>query len=439
MNQTLRKRVLIVSYYWPPAGGVAVQRWLKFIKYLRVYGWEPVVFTPENPETFYDDPSLFKDIPDGIEVIKKPIWEPYNIYKLLTGRKGKKLGLGFAQEDKSSIGFLYRLMVWFRGNLLIPDPRIFWVRPSVRFLHQYIKRNPIDAFVTTGPPHSMHLIGLKLKRKCGLPWLVDFRDPWTNIDFYHELKLTWFADWYHHRLERKVVNSADAVLVVSQQMKRELESLGSKKVFVITNGYDTGDFQTMESQDIKSFVICHVGTMNAARNPWVLWEALSRLCTENPEFARKLKIFVAGQVDSSVTDAITSYRLDDNFEYLGVVAHSQALELQRSSQVLLLVVNNTPNAKGIVTGKFFEYLAAGRRILAIGPTDGDLAEIMADTGAGDVVDFNDVDKAMNLLTKYFNLFNEGKLNPESKGIEKYSRKELTGQLAKILNEISNGR
>lgn len=440
MGKVLRNRVLIITYYWPPAGGVAVQRWLKFVKYLREYGWEPVVYTPENPETFYDDLSLLKDIPAGIEVIKRPIWEPYNIYKILTGKKGKKLGLGFASNETSSKkGLFNKLFVWLRGNLLIPDPRVFWVSPSVRFLCRYLKEKPVDVIITTGPPHSMHLIGLKLKKKCSIPWIADFRDPWTNIDFYHELKLTWLADWFNHCLERRVVNSADAVLVVSQQMKREFESLGCQRVFVVTNGYDTDDFQTMESQESNSFAICHVGTMNAARNPLVLWKALSRMRTKNPELASKLKIRIAGQVDSSVTESIKAYQLIDNLEYLGVVPHSKALELQKSSQVLLLVVNNTPNAKGIVTGKFFEYLAAGKRVLAIGPTDGDLADILAETGAGDVVDFSDIDKAVNVLNRYFKLFAEGKLTPERKGIEKYSRKELTGQLARILNEISNGR
>lgn len=436
MSQPPRKRVLIVTYYWPPSGGVAVQRWLKFVKYLRDFGWEPIVYTPENPESFYDDHSLLKDFPSNIEVIKRPIWEPYNIYKWITGRKGKKLGLGFADESGKK-GLATRLTIWLRGNLLIPDPRIFWVRPSVKFLRRYLKQNPVDAIVTTGPPHSMHLIGLELKRKCNLAWLADFRDPWTNIDFYHELMLTKPANWYHHKLEQRVVKTADWLLVVSQQMKREFDNLGGKNILVLTNGFDSDDIPYSETLPDNGFSICYVGTMNSARNPIVLWQALSRMCSTNKEFAQKLKIVMAGQIDISVTNTIKSLNLERNFEYLGLLPHDKAMELQKSSKVLLLVANNTPNAKGIITGKLFEYLAVGKRILAIGPSDGDLAEIIRETGAGDVVGYDDVDNAIQTLTRYFNLFEQGELDPEPKGIEKYSRKALTGRLAEILNQITN--
>lgn len=437
MGQTSHKRVLVVTYYWPPSGGVAVQRWLKFVKYLRDFGWEPIVYTPENPESFYDDHSLLKGIPKNIEVIKRPIWEPYDIYKWITGRKGKKLGLGFADDSRKK-GLLDNLMVWIRGNILIPDPRIFWVNPSVRFLGRYLEQHPVDAIVTTGPPHSMHLIGLKLKRKRNIPWIADFRDPWTNIDFYQELRLSRIADWYHHKLEQKVVKTADCVLVISPQMKREFESLGSENILVLTNGFDTDDIPVGETQRNENFSICYVGTMNSARNPNVLWQALSRICAENADFAQKLRIQMAGQVDISVTAAIRSYGLDKNFEYHGILPHDRALALQKNAQVLLLVINNTPNAKGIVTGKFFEYLAVGKQILTIGPTDSDIAEIVNETAAGDIIDYTDVEGAIQTLIKYFNLFKQGNLKPESKGIEKYSRKALTSKLTEILNQITNG-
>lgn len=436
MGSTSQKRVLIITYYWPPAGGVAVQRWLKFVKYLPNYGWEPVIYTPENPEFFYEDKSLLKDIPEKAKVIKRPIWEPYNIYKSLTGKKGENLGLGFANNEKSKNGALNKLFIWLRGNLLIPDPRIFWVRPSVKFLCNYLKENPVDAIITTGPPHSMHLIGLKIKKRCNIPWIADFRDPWTNIDFYKELKLTRLADNIHHRLEQKVLKSSNQVIVVSKQMKREFEELGCKNISVITNGFDFEDIPTMLAPNNNNFTICYVGTMNSARNPLTLWQALRLICSNDKEFASKLKIKIAGQIDSSVIDAIKNNNLEKHFEYLGTVPHNKALELQMSSQVLLLVVNNTPNAKGIVTGKFFEYLAMGKQILAVGPTDGDLAEILQETNAGNIVDFNDFDGIKQLILKYYNLYKSGESNTVKKASDKYSRKELTGKLAKILNEIT---
>ncbi|NTW26696.1 MAG: glycosyltransferase family 4 protein, partial [Lentimicrobium sp.] len=189
----MRRRVLIISYYWPPSGGAGVQRWLKFVKYLRESGWEPVVYVPENPEYPAIDESLAKDIPDGIEIIKTPIWEPYSFYKKLIGAgKGERINAGFLSEKKRP-GLTEQFSIWLRGNFFIPDARKFWIRPSISFLTRYLEKHPVDAIVSTGPPHSMHMIALGVKKRTGLPWLADFRDPWTNIDFYHELMLTTWA------------------------------------------------------------------------------------------------------------------------------------------------------------------------------------------------------------------------------------------------------
>ena len=226
----MKKKVLIVTYYWPPSGGAGVQRWLKFVKYLRDFGWEPIVYTPENPEYPSEDYSLYKDIPEGVEVIKTPIWEPYNIYRNLFGKKGQKINAGFISETKKS-GWKERLSIWIRGNFLIPDPRLFWVKPSIKYLKEYLEHNPVEAIVTTGPPHSMHMIGLGLKKlHPDVPWIADFRDPWTNIDFYKELNLTYLADKRHHQLEKQVIQSADCVVVVSNDMVDEFSRLPHQRI-----------------------------------------------------------------------------------------------------------------------------------------------------------------------------------------------------------------
>ncbi len=438
MGTTVSKKVLVITYYWPPAGGVAVQRWLKFVKYLRSYGWEPIVYTPENPENFYEDTSLQRDIPDQLQVLKTRIWEPYNIYKWLTGRKNEKLGLGFADAKKGK-GPLDHFMVWLRGNLLIPDPRMFWVNPSVRFLSGYIRRYPVDAIVTTGPPHSLHLIGLKLKRKLHIPWLADFRDPWTNIDYYSELHLTILADWLHRRLERKVLRLADATTVVSQQMRIEFEKIRNGRVAVIPNGFDSDDIPKIDIPKPEGFTITYVGTMNKARNPEVLWKALGNICSLNKEFAKNLVITIAGQVDASVEKSLRENDVWENYRFMGTIPHNEAMALLVKSSVLLLVVNNAPNAKGIVTGKFFEYLATGHRILAIGPTDGDLANILKQTGAGQIIDYNDIDGAKQIITHYYQLYKSNSLELQRGAIDTYSRKALTGQLANTLNKLIDAK
>ena len=194
------KRVLIITYYWPPSGGSGVQRWLKMSKYLPENGWQPVIYTPEDGEFPIIDTSLEKDVCPEAEVVKRPIVEPYTLYKRFVGmRAEEKVKVGFTDESGKQKGWKARLSMWIRGNLFIPDARCWWIRPSVRFLLKYLKDNPVDAIISTGPPHSMHLIALRLKAKLGLPWIADFRDPWTDIDFYNELRLTQWADCKHHR------------------------------------------------------------------------------------------------------------------------------------------------------------------------------------------------------------------------------------------------
>ena len=209
------KKVLIITYYWPPSGGAGVQRWLKFVKYLRGFGWEPIVYTPENPEAPATDESLLKDIPDNLTVLRTRIWEPYSLYKNFIGqKKGETINAGFLSEKKKP-GIAEKISVWIRGNWFIPDARKFWIKPSIIFLSQYLKNNPVHAVVSTGPPHSMHLIALGLKKQLHLPWLADFRDPWTNIDFYDKLMLTKFSNEKHKRMELEVLKNADKVVVVS--------------------------------------------------------------------------------------------------------------------------------------------------------------------------------------------------------------------------------
>lgn len=427
------KKVLIITYYWIPSGGAGVQRWVKFAKYLRDFGWEPVIYAPENPEYPSEDFSFEKDIPNDIVVVKKPIWEPYNIYRQLFGKKGEKINAGFISENKKA-GWKEKLSIWIRGNFLIPDPRKFWIRPSVSFLSNYITDNKIDAVITTGPPHSMHLIGLGLKKRLPqLKWIADFRDPWTNIDFYADLNLTRFADKRHHALEKRVIQGADTVLVVSNGMKEEFEQLHPKRLVVITNGYDTDDTGNEKPRLDDKFSLSHIGTLNAARNPRTLWKALGELASVDAQFKSDLLIRLVGKTDFSVFDEIEKARLSDNLEKVPYLTHSEAIKMQRQSQVLLLLINNSNNAKGILTGKFFEYLAAQRPILAVGPTDGDVARVLNETQAGKMVDFEDLAATKETISEYYQKYKAGKLTINSTSIEQYSRRELTAQLAKVLD------
>ncbi len=429
------KKVLIITYYWIPSGGAGVQRWVKFTKYLREFGWEPIIYTPENPEYPSIDNSFEKDIPSDIQVIKTPIWEPYNFYRNLTGKKNEPINAGFISENKKQ-GWKDKLSIWIRGNFLIPDPRRFWIKPSVQFLTDYLKKNPVAAIITTGPPHSMHMIGLGLKKNFpNIPFFADFRDPWTNIDFYKDLNLTGISNKIHHRLERKVIQNADCVLVVSQGMKNEYDLLKPKRIKVISNGFDESDAQITNIKLDNKFSISHIGTLNAARNPKTVWKVLSEICNENFAFKTDLQIQLVGKVDFSVLEEIKALKLQENFLKIDYLSHSEAISKQQSSQVLLLLINQSANAKGILTGKFYEYLAAKRPILGVGPTDGDAALVLRETGSGKMVDFMDELNTKKIILEYYNRFKSNTLFIEPASVDRFSRRSLTAELAQLLDSL----
>lgn len=436
-NKMGNKKALVLTYYWPPSGGAGVQRWLKFVKYLREFGYEPVVYTASNGEMPVYDPTLADEIPEGVEVLKTEIWEPYNLYKRFVGHKKKEnINTGFLSESAKP-KFTQKLGVWIRGNFFIPDARCFWIKPSVHYLSEYLKDNHVDVIVSTGPPHTMHMIALDLKMRFNIPWVADFRDPWTNIDFYKDLMLTRFADWRHHRMEKRVVRSADYVVTVTRQDLEDYLALGAKRAVTITNGYDEDDFLLSDVVLDDKFTLSHVGTIPPSRNPEVLWKAISVLVKRSNEFADDFRLKLVGKVDVSVRTMIEQYGLQNNVIFIDYLPHSEAVRQQLQSRALLLLVNNTPNAKGILTGKFFEYLATKRPVVAIGPKDGEVAAVLQDTNAGFCSDFEDLDGLVNALqVLYDNFKNSGDCRLNSSGASLYSRKNLTKAMAEVFDSIT---
>ena len=428
------KNVLILTYYWPPTGGAGVHRWLKFVKYLRRFGWEPIVYTPENPEPPLLDPSLENDIPQGLTVLKTRIWEPYSLYKKFVGRPPDKgFQAGFLSEQKVPKR-KQDLSVWIRGNFFIPDARKYWIRPSVKYLSAYLKEVPVQVVVTTGPPHSLHLIGLKLKQKLNIPWVADFRDPWTGIDFYSRLKLTRAADRKHHRLEQQVIMQADAVITVSHGLKIDFRKYRQNGIHVITNGYDPEDIPSVPVEPAGDFLITHLGSVNADRNPHAFWKAVSESLQENEPFKKHLRIRFIGKTDVTVRASILEHGLENYVELCPPVPHEQVFTLLKQSRLLFLPVNRTPNAASILTGKLYEYLAAGRPVLGIGPEDGEMARILEETGAGRVCHWDSPDRIKSFLEEIFEKYLAGQSPAIPVNTENYSRVELTRNLAKILDQ-----
>ncbi len=433
---TNRKKVLIITYYWFPAGGSGVQRFMKFVKYLRAFGWEPIIYTAKDAEYPVLDLSMEKDIPENLEIIRTKIREPYSFYKFFVGQKqSEKMNPAFFTEKKKNT-WAENISVWIRGNFFIPDARMFWIKPSVNYLEKYLKENKVDAIISTGPPHSVHRIALQLHRKLNIPWLADFRDPWTSIDFYHELKLTKRADAKHHRMEAEVLKEANAVTVIGYTMGEEMKKLVNRDYDVITNGFDSEDSIPAESIQLdKKFSIAHIGTMVRARNAPELWSALKDLLIEIPELKNDLEIKLVGKVDLNVKNSLNENGLTPYTNFVSYLQHDEVIKTQASSQVLLLMVNRTPTAKGIITGKVFEYLASGRPIVCIGPYDGDAARVLKEAQTGFMVGFDETEKMKTVIRDLYNQYKQGTLKASIGNIDLFSRKNLTKQLSGVLERI----
>ena len=426
------KKILIITYYWPPAGGPGVQRWLKFVKYLPDFGIQPIVYVPENPTYPIVDEKLVKEVSDKAIILKHTIFEPYQLASLFSKNKTKKISSGIIPNQKKQ-SFLDKTFLWIRGNLFIPDARVFWVKPSVAFLEKYIVENTIDTIVTSGPPHSLHLIGLELKQKLNLKWFADFRDPWTTIGYHKSLRLSRFAAKKRKALERQVLNTADTIIVTSKTTKTEFEAITSKPISVITNGYDTEEVGK-QTLDLK-FSLAHIGSFLSERNPLILWESLVELITEIPYFKSHLEIKLIGAVSQEVLETIQQFGLNVYLNNLGYVSHVEAIAHQRKSQVLILIEINSADTKSIIPGKLFEYMVSNRPIIAIGPRDSDFSEIITNTNTGVFFDYSEKLKLKRVILDFYNQFLEGKLQSNGVGLQNYSRRNLTRNLVELLNKM----
>lgn len=435
------KRVLIITYYWPPAGGAGVQRWLKFCKYLGDFGWEPIVYTADGGEIPAFDKSLEKEIPANLKVLQHPIWEPYSFYKKFTGRKkDDKIYSGFLNEQKRN-SFAQNVSIFLRGNFFIPDARMCWIKPSVKFLVSFLKQQKVDAIISTGPPHSMHRIGLKLHRLTEIPWVADFRDPWTNIDYHGKLKLTPLAAWRHRKMELEVLSEADKVVTVSWSWANDFEEIsGRKDLVVIPNGFDSADFQLDYRVNLdEKFTLSHIGSMNGDRNPSALWEAIADVCKQKSDFQKDFVLRLVGNVDFTVRQSIHRFGLERFLDARPFIPHSEAVKMIQQSQILLLPINDVASSNGRLPLKLFEYLAAKRPILAIGNPQQDAGKVLRETQAGHIFSYDDMNGIRSAIEDWYYQYKKGVLNINSKNIDGYSRSNLASQYAALLSSLVSQR
>ncbi len=428
------RRVLLVSYYFPPSGGPGVQRALKFVKYLPEFGWDPVVLTVDPRYASYPalDPALVDEVDSNIRVVRTRAWDPYSLYARMLGKsKEQSVGVGFIDESQQN----WRQMLgkWVRGNVFIPDARVGWIPYATRAGKKLLANEHFDAILTTGPPHSTHLIGKRLAQKSGVPWLADFRDPWTGIDFYDSLMMTDFSKRRDARLEEAVTQKASVIVAVTPGMVRSLGEKAHRDVQLVMNGYDPADIEIANPSKIKS-VLSYVGNMNAARNPIVLWQALKRLSADGHDFG-DFAVRLVGPIDRGVAQSVREHGLEKLVQIEPPVSHAEAVTTMLESALLLLVINRVSGSEGIMTGKLFEYIGTGRPILGIGPPNGDAAAALRDSNAGVMFDWDDVDGVTDYLKEYLSRQDGtvGQVGASIKDRTRFSRREQAGQLAGLLS------
>ena len=431
------KKILIITYYWPPAGGPGVQRWLKFVKYLPEFGWKPTVFIPENPSYPIVDETLQNEVSKDLEIIRTKIWEPYQIAELF-GKDNKKFKAGQFDVGKNQ-SWKSKLSIWVRGNFFIPDARVFWVKPSAKYLKKYLKENNFDAVVTTGPPHSVHLIGLELKKEFpNLKWIADFRDPWTEISYYRHLKLTKSSDKKHRSLEQKVFKTADITLATSYTDADNFRKKGAN-AFCVTNGFD-GFENALNAKKNTKFTLSYIGVLEQLRNPEILWSTLSQIIQENEAFKSDFELKFVGRVDDKILNEIENSKLKNSLNNVGYLSHLEANAEMQNSDVLLMTNFPDESSKGIIPGKIFEYLATGKPILSFGPKESDVKKILDETNAGKHFSYQDSVELKAFLIGQYQNWKSGIISSKTKNIEQFSRRNLTGKLSEILEtEHASGK
>lgn len=388
------------------------------------------MYVPENPTYPIIDVELEKEVSDKAIIIIKRIFEPYGLASIFSKKNTQKISSGIIPNQRKQ-SFLQKIFLWVRGNAFIPDARVLWVKPSIKFLEKYTQENKIDTIITTGPPHSLHLIGLGLKEKLNVNWIADFRDPWTTIGYHNELKLSAKSAQKHKELESKVLNTADSILVTSVTTKKEFQSLTKQPIHVITNGYDMEKVEKVQLDE--KFTLAHIGSFLSQRNPRILWKCLKEIIKENKQFKADFQLKLIGAVSQEVLDTISEFRLESYVNNLGYVSHKEAVLHQRSSQVLLLIEINSEETKSIIPGKLFEYMVSERPILALGPENSDFESIIKATNTGVFHQYDEYDELKQTILDFYEKYKLNALQVHAVGLQQYSRKNLTKQLAEVIN------
>ncbi|QZE13778.1 hypothetical protein K4L44_14615 [Halosquirtibacter laminarini] len=426
-----QKRVLLISYYWPPCGGVAIFRPLMMAKHLQRLGWDVTVYTAKD--AFYPSLDYGTEIPDGVQVIEGKIWEPYKLFKRFAGRKKEDSANPVYVRDRK-FSWKDRLSIWIRGNLFIPDARKYWIAPSVKRLTTHLEKRPVDVIISTGPPHSSNMIGLGVSKATQTPLLVDFQDPWTQVDYYQMLKISKWADRKHRAMEQKLFEGASAITIASPSWAKDLEQIGAKHVIPLLLGYEESELSGLDSHR-DMFRIVHAGILGYDRAPSTLLKVIAEICQENPVFKNHLELLFAGVVDVGVKEEISKLELDPHTTYTGNVEKHEALQYNMDASILLLPLNKADNVRGRIPGKLYENLRTGNPILCLGPKKTDVSEIIEHCNAGQTFDYKDHQGIKAFILKRYQDWRRGE-NPEpATNVMQYDVSCQMEKLSELLHNI----
>ncbi len=434
MPETRPLRLLVITYYWPPSGGAGVQRCLKFVKHLAEFGVAPTVITVNPARATYPvlDDTLLADVPAGVRVIRTDTAEPFGSYQKLTGRAVPHGG--FANEGRP--GLLQKAARFVRGNLFLPDPRRGWNRYALRAVEALLAAGEtFDAVLTSSPPHSTQLIGLALKKRHGLRWLADLRDPWTDIYYTKDLHRTAPAAWLDRRYERQVLTRADVVLTTSPATRRLLQGknpgLPAAKFEVLPNGYDEADFTAVSAPPAACLRVTHTGTITEAYQIENLLRAIAEGQRRHPRVPLRLRF--VGQVSAGLRTQIDRAGLGPATEFIPFVPHAESVAYLLESSALLMAIPDVAHNDGILPGKIFEYLAAGKPVLCVGPAGSDADAILRECGAGQALPYADYELMLSTLEQLIVRWQANpNLNLPGPRPARYSRRGLTQQLARLV-------
>ncbi len=434
------KKILVVAYYFPPSGGPGVQRVLKHIKYLPEFGWLPIILTVSNGQFPARDESLLKQIPAGTVVERTQIYEPYNIYRMFTGKsKDTAIDVNTIKKDNSKIGLKENLAEFIRSTFFIPDARVAWLLTARKKALDIIKQHDIKAVYSSSPPYTCSLIAKYASQKAKLPWIAGFRDPWT--DFISTPKRWFLPKMVDRKLEKSVFMTADYVECAWEGIIKDAltkyPELNSSKFVHVPNGFDSNDFPKVSYRPNPIFTLTYTGSMYGRRNPESLFRAIEELLSAGKFKPEDFKLRFVGRFGKEVTDMFKKASFSESIEEVGYVTHQESIEMIMKSDALLLVVDESKESREIVPGKVYEYIGVERPLIAIGPEDGAVAKLIYETSAGDIAHQNNLQKIKSMFMQAYTNWKNGihTSNPNQAAIRKYERRNATGRLAELLAEL----